>query len=110
MYTNDSAGKAVRIPAPIETNRGAPASRPIAHASGAASAPMNANGRADAIAVGPSSQMNGTWTIEASGIQCALDGIGRMGLAGIAPPTSGKIQMKSTLNPCPAASWRATST
>ena len=54
--------------------------------------------------------MNGTWTIDASGIQCAFDGIGRTGLAGIAPPTSGKIQMKSTLKPWPAASCRATST
>ena len=54
--------------------------------------------------------MNGTWTIDASGIQCAFDGIGRTGWRGIAPPTSGKIQMKSTLNPCPAASCRATST
>ena len=54
--------------------------------------------------------MNGTWTSDASGIQWAFEGIGRTGLAGIAPPTSGKIQMKSTLNPCPAASCRATST
>ena len=82
MYTNDRAGKAVRIPAPIATIRGAPASRPIAHASGAARAPNSANGIAEAIAVGPSSQMNGTWTIDASGIQCALDGIGRTGWSG----------------------------
>ncbi len=92
------------------TYTGAPASRPIAHASGAASAPAIANGSAEAMAVGPSSQMNGTWTSDASGIQWALDGIGRTGLAGMAPPTSGKIQMKSTLKPWPAASWRATST
>ena len=60
--------------------------------------------------MGPSSQMNGTCTRAASGIQCALDAIGRTGFAGMAPPTSGKIQMKSTLKPLPAASWRATST
>ena len=30
--------------------------------------------------------MNGTWTIDASGIQWAFDGIGRVGSAGIAPP------------------------
>ncbi len=99
MNTNDSAGNAVRMPAPIETDRGAPASRPIAQASGAASAPMNANGSAEAMAVGPRSQMNGTWTSDASGIQWAFEGIGRTGLAGITPPTSGKIQMKSTLKP-----------
>ena len=110
MNTNDSAGNAVRMPAPIETERGAPASRPIAHASGAASAPMSANGSAEAIAVGPRSQMNGTWTSDASGIQWALEAIGRTGFAGIMPPTSAKIQMKSTLNPWPDASWRATST
>ena len=54
--------------------------------------------------------MNGTWTIEASGIQWAFDGIGRVGLAGMEPPTSGKIQMKSTWKPLPEATWRATST
>ena len=51
----------------------------------------------------------GTWTIEARGIQCAFDGIGRTGLAGILPPTSAKIQTKSTLKPWPAARDRATS-
>ena len=40
--------------------------------------------------------MNGTCTSAASGSQCALEGIGRTGLAGIAPPTSAKIQTKST--------------
>ena len=110
MYTNDSAGSAVNTPAAAATNGDSPASRAIAHASGAANAPANANGSADAIAVGPSSQMNGTWTIEASGIQCALDAIGSTGSAGIFPPTSAKIQTTSTLNPWPAASWRATST
>ena len=54
--------------------------------------------------------MNGTWTSEASGIQWALDGIGRTGLAGILPPTSAKIQMKSMLKPWPAGERRATST
>ena len=43
---------------------GAPASRAIAQVSGAASAPMSANGSGGrASAVGPSSQMNGTWTM-----------------------------------------------
>ena len=54
--------------------------------------------------------MNGAITMDARGIQCAFDGIGRTGLAGIDPPTSGKIHTKSTLRPWPAASWRATST
>ena len=72
--------------------------------------PRIAKGSADANPVWPKSQMNGTWTIEASGIQCAFEGIGRTGLAGIVPPTSGKIQMKSTLKPWPPATLRATST
>ena len=54
--------------------------------------------------------MNGAITMDARGIQCALDGIGRTGFAGIVPPTSGKIHTKSTLRPWPVASWRATST
>ncbi len=82
----------------------------MSHASGAAREPTSANGSAEANPVSPSSQMNGTWTRDASGIQCALDGIGRTGFAGIAPPTSGKIQMKSTVKPLPAASSRATFT
>ena len=110
MYTNDSAGRAVRTPAETATNPDVPASRAMAQASGAASAPRIANGSQDAAAVGPSSQMNGTWTSEARGIQWALDAIGRTGLAGIPPPTSGKIQMKSTARPWPAASSRATFT
>jgi len=71
---------------------------------------MNANGSADASAVGPRTAMNGTWTIEASGIQWAFDGIGRVGKAGMWPPTSAKIQTKLTLKPWPAARFRATST
>ena len=110
MYTNDSAGSAVSTPAPMPTKDGAPASRAISQASGAAMAPMSANGRADANAVGPRSQMNGTWTRDASGIQCALDAIGRTASAGIRPPTSAKIQTTSMEKPCPAASCRATST
>jgi hypothetical protein len=54
--------------------------------------------------------MKGNCTTEASGIQWALEGIGRTGSAGIAPPTSGKIQITSMLKPCPAYSARATST
>ena len=87
-----------------------PASRAIAQVSGAAIAPMSANGRADAQATSPNSARNGTWTIEASGIQWAFEGIGRVGSAGILPPTSAKIQTKSTLNPCPCVRLRATST
>jgi hypothetical protein len=71
---------------------------------------MSANGSADASAVGPRTQMNGTCTSDASGIQCAFEGIGRVGLAGIFPPTSAKIHRTSVLKPCPAASWRAVST
>ena len=63
---------------------------------------MSANGSADAHATSPKSARNGTWTIDASGIQWAFEGIGRVGSAGILPPTSAKIQMKSTLKPCPA--------
>ncbi len=48
--------------------------------------------------------------MDASGIQWAFEGIGRVGYAGIFPPTSAKIQMKSTLNPPPVWSDRATST
>src|SRR5689334_2011915 len=104
-----SAGNAVSTPAPTATNRLAPASRPIAHASGAASAPKSANGSAAAVAFDPNNHRNGTWTIDASGIQCAFDGIGSTGFAGILPPTSAKIQTKSTLNPRPAAREFATS-
>jgi hypothetical protein len=82
----------------------------MAQVSGATVAPINAKGRADAQATSPKATRNGTWTRDANGIQWALDGIGRTGSAGRTPPTSGKIQMKSTLNPSPAASARATST
>ena len=34
--------------------------------------------------------MNGTWTSDASGIQCALDAIGRTGFAGIGPADLGE--------------------
>ena len=110
MKTVDSSGIATRIPAPTATNGRAPASRAIAQVSGAASAPISANGAADAHATSPKTARNGTWTIDASGIQWAFEGIGRVGTAGIVPPTSGKIQMKSTLKPAPAWSARATST
>ena len=106
----DRSGIATRTPAPTDTNVRAPASRAIAQVSGAAIEPMSANGSADAQATSPKIARNGTWTIDASGIQWALDGIGRVGTAGILPPTSGKIQMKSTLNPWPAWRARATST
>ena len=54
--------------------------------------------------------MNGTWTSDASGIQWAFEGIGRVGSAGIVPPTSGKIQIRSIVKPRPPARFRATST
>src|SRR5213593_4071039 len=94
-------GIATRTPAPIAMTGGAEASRAIAQVSGAAVAPISANGNADATGVTPRIARNGTWTIEASGIQCALDGIGRTGFAGIPPPTSGKIQIRSMLKPWP---------
>ncbi len=103
-------GIAVSRPAPSATGSLARASRARPQAIGADSAPRRMNGSDDASVVGPSSQMNGTWTIEASGIQCALDGTGRTGFAGSFPPTSTKIQMKSMLKPWPAARLRATST
>ncbi len=110
MKTALATGIATRTPAPTATRRVAPASRARAHVSGAAREPRRANGSAEASAVGPRSQMKGTWTSDASGIQWALEGIGRIGSAGIVPPTSAKIQTTSTENPCPAARLRAMST
>ena len=104
------AGTAARIPAPSATHREAPASSAIPRAIGAASAPQIANGSAEANAVGPSSQMNGTWTSDANGIQCPKLAIGRTGFAGRVPPSSAKIQTKSTEKPWPAARLRAAST
>ncbi len=98
------------MPAPTATELRAPKSRAIAHVSGAAIAPKSANGSAEAQATSPKRVMNGTWTIDARGIQWAFDGIGSVGSAGIVPPTSAKIQMKSTLKPVPAWRLRATST
>jgi hypothetical protein len=54
--------------------------------------------------------MKGTWTSDASGIQWAFDAMGSVGSAGIVPPTSGKIQIRSIVNPRPSARLRATST
>ena len=110
MNGSDSSGSAVRTPAPIATSGRAPTSRAIAQVSGAASAPIRANGAADAQATSPKTNRNGTWTSDASGIQWAKAGIGSTGLAGMTPPTSAKIQTKSTLKPCPAWICRATST
>ena len=110
MYTTPIAGMADMTPAPSWTVRDAPISRAIAHVSGAASDPMSTSGRAEAIAVWPMTAMNGAWMNDASGSQCAFDGIGRTASAGGFPPTSAKIQTKSTLRPWPLASARATST
>ena len=49
---------------------------------GTASAPSSQNGRLEASQVGPRSQMKGTCTIAASGIQCASAGIGSVPTAG----------------------------
>ncbi len=105
-----AAGTATRIPAPRLTSGRAPASRANAQVIGAARAPISANGNAEAQAVGPSTARNGTWTSDASGIQCALLAIGRPGFAGIEPPRSTNVQTKSMLNPRPASSARATLT
>ncbi len=110
MKTVASPGTAPRTPAPTCTSGDEPASRAIAQPSGAASAPTSTNGSSDASWVGPSSQMNGTCTIEASGAQCALLGTGRCGLAGIRPPTSMNVQRKFSVKPLPAAMLRAMST
>ena len=82
----------------------------MAQVNGAASEPISANGAADAHATFPNTARNGTWTMDASGIQWAFDGIGNVGSAGMTPPTSAKIQTKSTLKPCPDWRARATST
>ena len=83
----------------------------MAQVSGAAVAPMIANGAAEAQAAAvPKTAMSGTWTMDASGIQWAFEEMGRTAFAGILPPTSAKIQMKSTLKPAPSWSERATST
>ena len=97
-----AAARAIRSPAPI--------SRASSQVIGTASAPMSMNGIAEASGVGPSSHIVGSCTIDASGIQWALLGIGSVGWAGIRPPTSTNDQMKSMLKPCPAWSARATST
>ena len=90
--------------------RDAPTSRAIAQVSGAASEPMRTIGSAEATPSAPKSARNGAWMNEASGSQWALEGIGRTASAGSSPPTSAKIQMKSTLKPWPACEARATST
>ena len=87
------AGTATSSPAIAACQEGMPASRPISQVSGATAAPTSQNGRPDATFVGPSSQMNGTCSNAASGIQCAFDGIGRMPSSGSMPPTSTKFQM-----------------
>ena len=69
MNAVDRTGIATRTPAPTATNGRAPASRAIAQVSGAAIAPIRANGAADAQATSPKTARKGTWTIEASGIQ-----------------------------------------
>ena len=110
MNATDNAGMAIRTPAPTATTALAPASRAIAQVSGAAVAPIRTKGAADAHGCGPNRARNGTWTSAASGIQWPNAAIGRVGSAGMAPPTSGKIHTTSTLNPLPCAIERAAST
>ena len=69
--------------------------------------PDDEQGSADASGVGPRTTMNGAWRNDARGSQWAFEGMGRVGSAGRWPPTSAKIQMKSTLRPWPAARDRA---
>ncbi len=61
--------------------------------SGATAADASQKGKAEAVAVGPRSQMKGTWMRAASGIQCAFEGMGSTPSAGSRPPTSTKFQM-----------------
>ena len=110
MNTAPAAGMADMTPAPSWTVRDAPMSRAMKKVRGAASEPMRTIGRAEAIAVAPIRTMNGAWMNDASGSQWAFEGIGRTASAGSTPPTSAKIQTKSTFSPWPAASARATST
>ena len=86
MKTVAAAGIADRTPAVVATRGSARASRAIAQVSGAASEPMIASGSADAMGLGPSRAMNGTWTKLASGSQWAFEGIGRV--AGIRDPVA----------------------
>ena len=87
-----SRGNAASRPAAVPTIGRRPASFATNQAIGAIRAPINVIGTVHAAAVGPRSQMNGTWTSDATGSQCANDGIGRTGSAGMRPPTSAKIQ------------------
>ena len=72
-----AAGSRRGCPAPTATSARAPASRAIAQVSGAATEPMSANGAAAAHGWSPKTARNGTWTIDASGIQWAFEGIGQ---------------------------------
>ena len=87
------AGTATSSAAAAAALAASPASRPMNQVSGALAAASSQNGRAEATAVGPSSQMDGTWTSAASGIQWAFAGMGSTPSAGSVPPTSTKFQM-----------------
>jgi len=65
-------------------------SRAIAQVNGAARDPTRTIGKAEAIAVGPMIATNGAWMNEASGSQCALDGIGKNGVGRDLAPDLGK--------------------
>jgi hypothetical protein len=64
-----AAGTATSRAAEMAPGIDRPASRPMNQVKGEVAAAMSQKGTADAAAVGPSSQMNGTWTSAASGIQ-----------------------------------------
>ena len=76
------------MPAPTACQRASPASRAMNQVSGAVAALAIQKGSADASGVAPSTQMKGTWTSAASGIQWAFEGMGRTPASGSAPPTS----------------------
>ena len=88
-----AAGMATSRAAAAAPLAASPASRPMNQVSGALAAARSQNGRAEAIAVGPSSQIDGTWMSAASGIQWALEGMGSTPSVGSLPPTSTKFQM-----------------
>ena len=88
MNIEAPAGIATPIAAAIAIRGLQPISRAINQVRGAASDPISAKGRAEASGLGPSSHIDGNWTIDARGIQNALLGIGSPGWPGILPPTS----------------------
>ena len=99
MNTAPAPGAPASRAAPIWTTGRQPASRAINQTSGPISEPIAMIGRADARAVWPKTVIDAAWRIDDSGSQWPLPGTGRTGFAGMCPPTSAKIQMKSTFRP-----------